>query len=88
MNPGANTPALPRHLQPESASKEKKRGGPRKSLKWLDSTKEKQGFNLDFVPPALESLPIRLGFHSEKFGFPSSARADSDHSVSYPQALK
>ncbi len=67
------TPALPRHLKPESASKRKNAvGGRRKSLKRLDSAKELRLLNLDFVPPGLESVPFRLGFRSEKFGYPSS----------------
>jgi hypothetical protein len=78
MNPAEHaTPTLPRRLKAESASKEKcwnAGGGQRKSLKRLDSAKESEDFDLDFVPPDLEFVPPGLGFRSEKFGFPSSRR--------------
>ena len=49
-------------------------GGRRKSLKRLDSAKEIEGFNLDFVPPGLDFLPKNLDFLPGEFGFPSSRR--------------
>jgi hypothetical protein len=67
------TPALRPRPEAGSGPKGKGRGGRRNPLIRLDSAKEMRDLNLDFLPPDLELLPIRLGFRSEKFGFRSGS---------------
>ena len=56
-------------FKPESASRKKCGGGQRKSLKRRDSAKESPDFNLDFVPPDLESVPSGLDFLPKNLDF-------------------
>jgi hypothetical protein len=72
-------------LRPEARKKEKGRGGRRNPLIRLDSAKEIQGFDLDFIPPDLDFVPTSLDFapenleilHHSRVGPTASLRADS-----------